>query len=128
MGSPHTRTGWVWPLGIIGQAMTASTPQEVADGIAQLRTLDGERGLFYESVNPNDPSQFTRSDFGWANALYAELIFRSVAWLPPAAPTTPALPRLFGPDALTPRITTETQAWDAAATIYGSLGQILSGG
>ena len=126
LGSPHTRTGWVWPLGIIGQAMTASSPDEVADCIAELQALDGQKGLIHESIDPNDPSHYTRSEFGWANALYAELIFRSVAWLPPAAPVSSALPRIFPLGYATPKITTETQAWEAAATIYTALGQILS--
>ncbi len=128
LGSPHTRTGWVWPLGIIGEAMTAFTASEVAESIEELRVLDGERGLIYESVDPNRPWLYTRNDFGWANALYAELIFRSVANLAPTAPASRALPTFlpfgYGP----PRITTETQAWEAAATIYTALGQILSGG
>ncbi len=128
LGSPHTRTGWVWPLGIIAQALTAATPEEAGDNIAELQSLDRERGLFYESIDPNNPSHFTRGDFGWANALYAELIFRSIASLPPVAPVTPALPSLFPLGFVTPRITTETQAWEAAATIYTALSEILSGG
>ena len=128
LGSPHTRTGWVWPLGIIGEAMTSLTPEDLADRLAELRTLDGQRGLFYESVDPDRPWRYTRGDFGWANALYAELIFRSVAWLEPAPDERRLVPGLLGATYETPKVTTPTQAWDAAATIYTALRQILSGG
>lgn len=127
LGSPHTRTGWVWPLGLIGQGLTASTAGEVDDSIAQLRALDGKRGLFYESIDPNQPWHFTRSEFGWANALYAELIFRCVAGLPAAPAPTPSLPRLYPGTYTPPRITKDREALDAAGTIYQALDAILSG-
>jgi meiotically up-regulated gene 157 (Mug157) protein len=128
LGSPHTRTGWVWPLGLIGAALTASTPTEVAEQIEGLRALDGKKGLFYESIDPDRPWHYTRSEFGWANALYAELIFRCVAELEPASPPSRPLPGLLPLAYAPPKITTEIEGWNAAATIYTALGQVLSGG
>ena len=126
LGSPHTRTGWVWPLGIIGQAITSSTPEEVAQAIEELHTLDGSGGLFYESIDPDRPWRYTRSDFGWANALHAELIFQCVAGLEPARPNR-MIPGLLPLGYSPPRITNDIEAWHAAATIYQALGSILSG-
>ena len=83
LGSPHTPTGWVWPLGMISQALTASSAHEVAQLIAYTDATAGSEQLIHESFDPNDPTRFTRPEFGWANALYAELLFRSVAGLPP---------------------------------------------
>jgi uncharacterized protein len=79
LGSPHTPKGWVWPLGMIGAASTATRPQDVANAINMLDASDTLNGLMHESVNPNDPNQFTRPEFGWANAFWADLLFRSVA-------------------------------------------------
>ncbi|HTU81538.1 MAG TPA: glycoside hydrolase family 125 protein [Candidatus Acidoferrales bacterium] len=79
LGSPHTPKGWVWPLGIIGAAFSATKPEEIEKAIAMLDASDTLNGLMHESVNPNDPSQFTRPEFGWANAFWADLLFRSVA-------------------------------------------------
>jgi len=124
LGSPHTPTGWVWPLGIISQALTSSTGGEVAESIEEIRALDGQRGLLYESVDPNRPWHYTRGEFGWANAAYAELIFRCVAGLEPPVPPSQPLPTLLPPDYTPPRVTTDFQSWDAAATIYQALGQI----
>lgn len=127
LGSPHTRTGWVWPLGLIGQALTAATPGEVDEPIAELRALDGGHGLFYESIDPNQPWHFTRSEFGWANALYAELIFRCVAGLPAAPASTPSFPQLYPAAYTAPRITTDWDALNAAGAIYQALNAVLSG-
>jgi meiotically up-regulated gene 157 (Mug157) protein len=79
LGSTHTPRGWVWPLGIIGAALTATQRQDVADAIDMLARSDTIDGLMHESINPNDPKQFSRPEFGWANAFWADLLFRSVA-------------------------------------------------
>ncbi|MBV8490645.1 MAG: glycoside hydrolase family 125 protein [Candidatus Eremiobacteraeota bacterium] len=79
LGSPHTPKGWVWPLGLIGAAFSTTKRSEVVHGITMLDQSDTLNGLMHESVNPNDPNQFTRPQFGWANAFWADLLFRSVA-------------------------------------------------
>jgi hypothetical protein len=108
LGSPHTPYGYVWPLGIIGRALTATSSIEVATAITTLAETDGESGLIHESFYPNGYWRFTRPEFGWANALGAELFFRSLAgarsnafsWDGPILPyevesKTPALVPLF---------------------------------
>ena len=79
LGSPHTPYGYVWPLGIIGRALTATSSLEVATAITTLAETDGEDGLIHESFYPGGYWRFTRPEFGWANALGAELLFRSLA-------------------------------------------------
>jgi uncharacterized protein len=82
LGSPHTPKGWVWPLGMIGAALTTTKRSDITNAIDMLDQSDTINGLMHESVNPNDPSQFTRPDFGWANAFWADLLFRTVAGYP----------------------------------------------
>ncbi len=79
LGSPHTPYGYVWPLGIIGRALTATSSVEVATAITTLAETDGESGLIHESFYPDGYWRYTRPEFGWANALGAELFFRSLA-------------------------------------------------
>ncbi len=79
LGSPHTPKGWVWPLGIIGAALTATQREDIVKAIDMLDKSDTIDGLMHESVDPNDPSHFTRPEFGWANAFWADLLFRAVA-------------------------------------------------
>lgn len=79
LGSPHTPKGWVWPLGMMGAALSTRRKAEIEKTINMLDTSDTLNGLMHESIDPNDPSQFTRPDFGWANAFWADLLFRTVA-------------------------------------------------
>ncbi len=82
LGSPHTPKGWVWPLGIIGAALTSTQRQDVVHAIGMLDRSDTLNGLMHESIDPNDPQRFTRPEFGWANAFWADLLFRTVAGYP----------------------------------------------
>ncbi|MGC1380118.1 MAG: glycoside hydrolase family 125 protein [Candidatus Baltobacteraceae bacterium] len=82
LGSPHTPKGWVWPLGIIGAALTATQSADIVNAIVMLDRSDTDNGLMHESVDPNDPSRFTRPEFGWANAFWADLLFRTVGGYP----------------------------------------------
>lgn len=79
LGSPHTPKGWVWPLGIIGAAMTTTKRATIVKAIDMLDRSDTLNGLMHESIDPNDPNHFTRPEFGWANAFWADLLFRTVA-------------------------------------------------
>jgi len=82
LGSPHTPKGWVWPLGIIGAALTTTSGADISQAIVMLDQSDTLNGLIHESVDPNDPQRFTRPEFGWANAFWADLLFRTVAGFP----------------------------------------------
>jgi uncharacterized protein len=82
LGSPHTPRGWVWPLGIIGAALTTTRREDIVHAIDMLDRSDTLNGLMHESVDPNDPQHYTRPEFGWANAFWADLLFRSVAGYP----------------------------------------------
>lgn len=78
IGSPHTDNSYVWPMSIIMQALTSDDDKEIALMLKYLNILDNNTYCVHESVNPNDPSQYTRSSFAWGNALYAELIIKKI--------------------------------------------------
>jgi uncharacterized protein len=126
LGSPHTPYGWVWPLGIIGRALTATSSKEVAEAITTLAETDSETGMIHESFYPDGYWRFTRPEFGWANALYAELLFRSIAGdsATQFAAGGPILP--FETRSETPRLvlTTFLQIQNAAE-LNRTLGQML---
>jgi meiotically up-regulated gene 157 (Mug157) protein len=79
LGSPHTPSDYVWPLGIMGQAITSTDDLEIENSITTLAETDSEDGLIHESFYASGYWRYTRQEFGWANALYAELIFRTLA-------------------------------------------------
>lgn len=78
IGGPHIGYDMVWPMSIIMRAMTSTDDQEIAWCIKTLRDTDGETGFMHESFHKDDPSNFTRSWFAWANTLFGELILKLV--------------------------------------------------
>ena len=74
IGSPHTPPGWVWHLGLITEALTSPDAGDRDRLLEVLARTDAGTGLMHESFDPSDPRRFTRPWFGWANALFAELV------------------------------------------------------
>jgi meiotically up-regulated gene 157 (Mug157) protein len=77
IGSAHTNDGYVWPLSLIVEGMTSTSDSERRDVLAQLLASDPGDHLLHESFDPNDPSRFSRKDFGWPNALFSEFVMTS---------------------------------------------------
>ncbi len=88
-GSPHTPTGWIWPMGLIMQGLTARDPAEVQTALAEIDALRVCDCGMRESVDPNEPSHFTRTSFGWVDALDAELRFRTFGGFAPEPGSAP---------------------------------------
>jgi len=76
IASPHTGLERIWHLGIIMRAMTSSDEKEISDCLATLKRTHAGTGFMHESFNPNDPKDFTRSWFAWANTIFGELILK----------------------------------------------------
>jgi uncharacterized protein len=126
LGSSHTPPGWVWPLGIIGAALTATQRQDVVGSIDMLDRSDTIDGLMHESIDPNNPWRFTRPEFGWANAFWADLLFRSVAGY--RATPLGLINSTVIPGERQSEIPTITPAWQRAmarAEILRTLGRLL---
>jgi meiotically up-regulated gene 157 (Mug157) protein len=128
LGSPHTPYGYVWPLGIIGRALTATSSAEVATAVTTLAETDGESGLIHESFYPDGYWRYTRPEFGWANALGAELLFRSLAGLPATqfAWSGPILP--FQQRSATPTLVPFSTQIENAGELNATLGLLLQQG
>lgn len=74
IGSPHTPTHHIWPIAIAMQGLTASDRDEQLHHLRTLCETDAGTGFMHESFHKDDPSQFTRPWFSWANALFCELV------------------------------------------------------
>lgn len=81
VGSPHTRRGMVWPLGLLSQAFTATNSAELTTVLEMLIQSDPGDHVLHESFDPSNPARFTRKDFGWPNAMLIELLFTRFAGL-----------------------------------------------
>jgi meiotically up-regulated gene 157 (Mug157) protein len=83
IGSPHTSDNMVWPIAMLMQGFTASSDAERKDVLGQLLASDPGDHLLHESFNPDDPTKFTRADFGWPSALFSEYVMTEFEGVPP---------------------------------------------
>jgi uncharacterized protein len=75
-GSPHTGLGAIWPMGILMRALTSTDDAEIVQCLKWLRDTTAGTDFMHESFHENDPKDFTRPWFAWANTLFGELILR----------------------------------------------------
>lgn len=71
IGSPHTPSNSVWPISLATQALVTVDLSEKEKLIDMLYQSTGNTGWMHESFNPDDPSEFTRPWFAWANSMFA---------------------------------------------------------
>ena len=74
--SPHTGKDKIWPMGIILRAMTSNDDQEIIKCLEMLVNTHAGTGFMHEAFDKDDPSNYFRSWFAWANTLFGELIIK----------------------------------------------------
>ena len=74
IGGPHVGENKIWPLGLIMQAMTTDDDEEIFYCLKTLKNTHAGTGFIHESFDVNNPKDFSRSWFAWANTLFGELI------------------------------------------------------
>ncbi len=77
VGSPHTGPRRAWPIAIAMRGLTASSDAERIAAIRVLGATHAGTFLAHESFDVDDPRQFTRPWFAWANSLVGELLERA---------------------------------------------------
>jgi meiotically up-regulated gene 157 (Mug157) protein len=73
IGSPHTPPNYVWHIALAVQGLTATSAEERAQILETLRDTTGGTGQMHEGFHVDDPNQYTREWFSWANAMFCEL-------------------------------------------------------
>lgn len=74
IGSSHTPENYVWPIAMAMEGMTTPDKQEKERILDQLVATDAGTHLMHEGFNVDDPSQYTREWFSWANMMFCELV------------------------------------------------------
>lgn len=74
IGSSHTPEGYVWPIALAIQGLTSNDIEEKERLLDVLTSTDDGTDQIHESINPEDPGQFTRKWFSWANMMFCELV------------------------------------------------------
>lgn len=75
VGSPHTHNNEVWPIAICMQYFSSNNQVEKDECLTMLLESHNGTNLMHEAFNVDDPSIFSREWFGWANAMFIELVF-----------------------------------------------------
>ena len=74
IGGPHVGYDMVWPMSIMMKAFTSTDDKEIKWCIETLMKTDAGTGFIHETFHKDNPENFTRSWFAWANTLFGELI------------------------------------------------------
>ncbi len=74
--SPHTGKEKIWPMGIILRAMTSTNNSEIVHCLQMLKNTHAGKGFMHEAFHKDNPNDFNRSWFAWANTLFGELIIK----------------------------------------------------
>jgi len=77
IGGPHVGVDMIWPMSIIMKALTSNDPEEIAACLKTLKQTHAGTGFMHETFHKDDPANFTRSWFAWANTLFGELLIKT---------------------------------------------------
>ncbi|QJD97674.1 glycoside hydrolase family 125 protein [Mucilaginibacter robiniae] len=78
IGGPHvSRDGMIWPLSIISRGLTSTDEQEIKHCIQMLQATHAGKGFIHESFNKDNPADFTRNWFAWANTIFGEFLWKT---------------------------------------------------
>ena len=76
VGGPHIGTDMIWPMAITMYGMTSLKDEEILKAIRTLKSTHANTGFMHETFHKDDPDNFTRSWFAWANTLFGEFIWK----------------------------------------------------
>ncbi len=71
VGSPHTPENYIWHIGVVIQLLTSSDREERRRCFETLVNTDADSLVMHEGFHCDDPNEFTRPWFCWANTLFA---------------------------------------------------------
>ncbi|MBR4767064.1 MAG: glycoside hydrolase family 125 protein [Clostridia bacterium] len=78
IGSPHTPDNYIWHISLIIEALTTDDKNEQMRIFNTLRKTTAGTGFMHEGFNCDNPDEYTRSWFAWANTLFAIFIIDCV--------------------------------------------------
>jgi hypothetical protein len=82
IGGPHVGYNYSWPMALTMRAMTSQDEREIKECLQTLLGTTAGTGLMHESFNVNDPNDYTRDWFAWANGLFGELVLQLISTHP----------------------------------------------
>ncbi|MDZ4717513.1 MAG: glycoside hydrolase family 125 protein [Roseiflexaceae bacterium] len=86
VGSPHTPVRYIWHIALAMQGLTSPDPAEQRRILEIMAASDAGTGFMHEGFDADDPNNYTRPWFAWANAMYAELALHICGYRVPGSP------------------------------------------
>jgi meiotically up-regulated gene 157 (Mug157) protein len=83
IGSQHTPVNYVWPIAIAVEALTDPSIEKKLQTLEILESVDAGTGNMHEAFNVDNPEEFTRPWFSWADMTYVQLVIASVNYQAP---------------------------------------------
>lgn len=77
IGGPHVGIDMIWPMAITMQGLTSTNHSEIKECITMLKATHAGTGFMHETFHKDDPNNFTRSWFAWANTLFGEFLWKT---------------------------------------------------
>lgn len=77
IGGPHVAMDMIWPMSITMLGLTSKDDQEIKACIAALKSTHGDTGFMHESFHKDNPKDFSRAWFAWANTLFGEFLWKT---------------------------------------------------
>lgn len=74
IGSPHTPPRYIWHIGLAMQIITSTDEQEKQECLDMISRTHAGTCFMHEGFDVDDPRQFTRPWFAWANTLFAQML------------------------------------------------------
>jgi meiotically up-regulated gene 157 (Mug157) protein len=78
LGSPHTGKDMIWPIGLVMFGLTSTSEAEVSYVLRALKATHADTGFMHESFHKDDPTNFSRPWFAWANTLFGEFVLHTL--------------------------------------------------
>ncbi|WP_163582801.1 glycoside hydrolase family 125 protein [Gracilibacillus saliphilus] len=86
IGSPHTPDQYIWHISLAIQGLTAIHEEEKQYIIELFKQTDAGLNLMHEGFHVDDPTQFTRPWFSWANSMFSEFVLSRIGWIVAGSP------------------------------------------
>ena len=79
VGSPHTPKDYIWHVSLAMQGLTSTDENEINYLLDLFENTTAGTGLMHEGFHVDNPDEFTRSWFAWANSIFAEFVIHAVS-------------------------------------------------
>ncbi len=76
VGGPHVGLGYIWPMAVMIRALTSTDDAEIITALRTLRNTTAGTHFMHETFQMDNPMDYTRPWFAWANTLFGELILK----------------------------------------------------